>query len=89
LSITTPLEKIILHALRKKRCTAAELASLIGMAQTNFSLARNSRRSFPLPALLNLLNLADVSAVEKIKVLEWIAFEQVTEVTGKSLKKSG
>jgi transcriptional regulator with XRE-family HTH domain len=86
---TTPLEKVILLALRKKKCTAAELASLVGMAPTNFSLARNSRRSFPLPALLNLFNLADVAAVEKIKVLEWIAFEQVTEVAGKSLKKPG
>ena len=73
----SPLEKVILLTLLKKKCTAAELANLIGMAPTNFSLARNSRRSFPLPALLNLFILADVSAEEKIRVLEWIAFKQI------------
>ena len=80
---------MIVLTLRNKKCTAAELANLIGMAPTNFSLARNSRRSFPLPALLNLFILAGVTAEEKIRVLEWIAFMQIIIATGKSLKKSG
>ena len=79
--VSTPLEKVILLALKNHQCTASTLAELIGMAPTNFSLARNSRRSFPLPALLNLFKYAGVTAEEKIKVLEWVAFKQVLEKT--------
>jgi len=59
-----------------QQCTATELANRIGMAPTNFSLARNSRRSFPLPALLRLLDLADFDADDKLKTLHWVAFKQ-------------
>jgi len=77
--VSTPLEKVILSALKHQQCTASTLAEMLGMAPTNFSLARNSRRSFPLPALLNLFEYAGVNAEEKIKVLEWVAFKQVVE----------
>jgi hypothetical protein len=77
LSTVSPLEKVIVLALKRQGCTATELAKLIGMAPTNLSLARNSKRSFPLPALLNLMNLAGVDAEEKIKTLEWISFNQI------------
>ena len=76
---SSPLEKVILLALKRQQCTASNLADLVGMAPTNFSLARNSRRSFPLAALLNLFEYAEVAAEEKIRVLEWVAFKQVLE----------
>lgn len=67
-------------ALKKQECTAAELASRLGMAPTNFSLARNSRRSLPLAVLLQIFDLAAISAEERIKILEWVAFKQVIGV---------
>jgi hypothetical protein len=75
----TPIEKVITRALKVQDCTAAELASRIGMVPTNFSLARNSKRSFPLAALLSLFNLAGLTAEEQINVLGWIAYNQVLE----------
>jgi len=72
----SPLEKAILKALSKQGCTASDLASMVGMAPTNFSLARNSKRPFPLPALLRIFKFADLKAEEKVKILEWIAFKQ-------------
>ena len=72
----TPLEKAISLALKKQECTATDLAIMLGMAPTNFSLARNSRRRTPLHVLLNIFALAEMSAEEQIKVLQWIAFEQ-------------
>lgn len=73
---TNPLEKVILLALARHKIPASKLAEKIGMAQTNFSLARHSHRSFPLPSLLRLLDLAALKAPEKIKVIEWIVFKQ-------------
>jgi transcriptional regulator with XRE-family HTH domain len=71
----TPIERVIALALKRHGCTAAQLAERVQMAPTNFSLARNSKRSFPLPALLNIFELAEISAEERIKVLEWVAFK--------------
>lgn len=68
-----PLEKAIQQAMKRQGCTAAELADIVGMAPTNFSLARNLKRSFPLAALLSLLNLTEFTDTEKYKVIEWIA----------------
>lgn len=76
MSKSTPLEQAISRAMQVQQCTATELANRIGMAPTNFSLARNSRRSFPLPALLELLDLSDFDADIKLKTLHWIAFKQ-------------
>jgi len=77
LSTQSPIEKVISMALKKQECTAAELAARLGMAPTNFSLARNSRRSLPLAVLLQIFALAGISAEERIKILEWVAFKQV------------
>lgn len=71
---------MISTALQKQKCTAAELADRLGMAPSNFSLARNSRRSLPLAVLLSMFELAEISAEERIKVLEWVAFKQVIGV---------
>jgi len=68
-----PLEKSIQQAMKRQGCTAADLADLVGMAPTNFSLARNLKRSFPLSALLKLLELADLNSDQKIRVIEWLA----------------
>ena len=76
----SPIEKVISMALEKQRCTATELATRLGMAPTNFSLARNSRRSLPLGVLLNIFDLAEISAEERIKILEWVAFSQIIGV---------
>lgn len=46
------------------------------MAPTNFSNARNNHRAIPLPRLLKLFAIADISSDAKIEVLEWIAFKQ-------------
>lgn len=72
----SPIEDVIDMALNKQKCTAAQLAERLGMAASNFSLARNSRRSFPLAVLLSMFELAEISAEERIKVLEWVAFKQ-------------
>lgn len=72
----SPIEKVISQALAKQKCTAAELASRVGMAASNFSLARNSRRSFPLAVLLQIFNLAEISAEARLEILEWVAFKQ-------------
>ena len=72
----TPIEPVILMALNNQKCTAPELAIRLKMAPTNFSLARNSRRSLPLGVLLQIFDLAQISAEARIKVLEWVAFEQ-------------
>ena len=72
----SPLEKVIVRALKKQGCTVAQLAVSVGMASTNFSTARNNHRSFPLSVLLNLFTLAEISDEEKIRVLEWIAFKK-------------
>jgi transcriptional regulator with XRE-family HTH domain len=73
---STPLEKTILLAMKKQGITAADLAVAIGMAPTNFSLARHNQRGFPLPALLRMCGLAEIDADGKIKLIEWIAFKQ-------------
>jgi transcriptional regulator with XRE-family HTH domain len=73
----TPLEKVIRRALKKQNCTAHQLGDRVGMIQSNFSLARNSRRSMPLPVLLQIFKLADISAEEQLRILRWIAFKQV------------
>ena len=78
-NVPTPIEKVITRALKVQECTAAQLATKIGLAPTNFSLSRNSKRSFPLPALLTLFDLAGMTADEQIKVLGWIAFKQNIE----------
>lgn len=80
---SNPLEGAILRALARHKIPASSLAEKVGMAQTNFSLARHSQRSFPLPSLLRLLDLAGMDATEKVKVVEWIAFKQ------KIAKKNG
>lgn len=80
MSTPSHIEKVIALALKKQQCTAAELAERLGMAASNFSLARSSRRSFPLGALLQIFELAEISAEERIKILEWVAFEQVIGV---------
>jgi len=72
----SPLEKAILKALATQGCTASDLAGMVGMAPTNFSLARNSKRPFPLPALLGIFKLANLKAEEQVKILEWVAFKQ-------------
>lgn len=76
----TPLEKAILLAMKKNGITASDLAVMVGMAPTNFSLARNNHRGFPLAALLRVCDLAGIDSVGKLKVIEWIAFEQVVDV---------
>ena len=76
----TPLEKAILLAMKKSGMSASDLAIRVGMAPTNFSLARNNHRGFPLAALLRVCELAGLDSVGKLKVIEWIAFEQVVDV---------
>jgi hypothetical protein len=78
-SITTPaspLQKVIELALKEQGCNMAELADLVGMEKTNFSLAKNSKRSLPLGALLNVFRLAGIACAEQVSILEWVAFEQ-------------
>jgi hypothetical protein len=76
----TPLEKAILLAMKRNGITASDLAVMVGMAPTNFSLARNNHRGFPLAALLGVCDLAGIDSDGKLKVIEWIAFEQVVDV---------
>jgi hypothetical protein len=50
------------------------------MAPSNFSLARNSRRSLPLAVLLRIFDLAKIKPEERIEILEWVAYKQVIGV---------
>jgi DNA-binding Xre family transcriptional regulator len=76
-SASTPLEKTIQIAMKKQDVTAADLAVMVGMAPTNFSLARHNQRGFPLPALLKLCDFAEFDAEGKLKLIEWIAIKQI------------
>lgn len=79
-AVATPLEKVILLALKRNSITASDLSVMVGMAPTNFSLARNNHRGFPLAAILRVCDLAGIDSVGKLKVIEWIAYEQVVDV---------
>ena len=50
------------------------------MVYNSAHYALRHRRSLPLPVLLRLFDAAGVSAEERIRVLEWIAFEQVITI---------
>lgn len=80
MATNSPLEKTILLAMKQNDITAADLAGIVGMAPTNFSLARNNHRALPLAALLKICDLAGLDSDEKLKVVEWIAFKQVVDI---------